>query len=317
MADPGPTGPRRPWLDALRGLAICGMVAYHAAWDLSALGWPVPPPAGAPGWSLLGETVAATFLVLSGIGLVLARPRGAGFAARRLALLAGAGVAVSAASLLVAPDAPIVFGILQCLAASNALALAVLAWPAPARLALAAACAALPALARNLGGVSALESWPAAALGLGAHAPATLDYRPLLPWAALVLFGTLIGDRIARQPQQSPAVPGRLGAVLPRLGAGLSRLGRHSLAIYLLHQPLLYGVLLAATPLVAPAEAGRDPFAAQCRSDCAATGASPRLCSAACACTSAQVAAQARGGASRLTAPGLAAIGRACRAAPG
>lgn len=312
MADADAAGPRRPWLDALRGLAVCGMVAYHAAWDLAALGWPVTPPSAAPGWALLGEAVAATFLTLSGIGLVLARPKGVGFALRRLALLAGAGLAVSLASLAVAPDAPIVFGILQCLAAANALALASLGWPAPLRLASALACAALPALVRLPG----LDGWPGAALGLGAHAPPTLDYRPLLPWTAFAFLGTLLGDRIARRAPGLGARPVPVPGVR-RLQAALRGLGRHSLAIYLLHQPLLYGALLAARPLIMPAEVGPDPFAAQCRADCTATGASPRLCRAACACTGARVAAEARGGAPRLTAPHLDAIGRACRAAPG
>lgn len=312
MAEGGAGPPRLAALDALRGAALCGMVAYHTAWDLSALGWPVPPPSASLGWTVLGDAVAGVFLLVSGIGLALARPRGVGFALRRLAVLLAAGTAVTVASFAVAPEAPILFGILQCIAASNALALPVLAWPVPLRLALAAAAAAAPALLRS----ALLDPWPAAALGLGAAAPLTLDYRPVLPWLALVLLGTVLGDGLAGWRRGAPATfrPGRRPGALE---AGLARLGRHSLAVYLLHQPLLYGALLALSLGVAAPGSGGDPFLRQCRADCEATGAVPKLCAAACACTTARVAGEARAGVARLTAPRLDAIGRACRAAAG
>ena len=315
MADAGSAPPRLAALDALRGAALCGMVTYHAAWDLAALGWPVPPPSASPAWTLFGDAVAGTFLAISGIGLTLARPKGLGATLRRLAVLGAAGLAVSAASLAVAPGAPILFGILQCLAASNALALPLLGRPVPLRLALAAAVAAAPALARSAAAQRwpSLDQWPAAALGLGATLPRTLDYRPLLPWLAAVLVGTVLGESLARR---RPTQPGS-GRPASTLTAGLAWLGRHSLAVYLLHQPILYGALLALSLTAAAPGAGDDPFLRQCRADCEATGAAARLCAAACACTTQRVAAEARSGAARLTAPHLDAIGRTCRAAPG
>ena len=307
MAEVG-AGPRRlPVLDAVRGAALCGMVAYHADWDLAALGWPVTPPSGSLGWTVLGDAVAGTFLLLSGTGLALARPKGPGFALRRLAVLLAAGLAVTAASVAVAPDAPILFGILQCIAASNALALPVLAWPVPLRLALAVGAAAAPAVLRS----ALLDAWPAAALGLGTVPPHTLDYRPVLPWLALVLLGTALGDGLARWPAAAPSRQ-PAGAVL----TGLARFGRHSLAVYLLHQPLLYGTLLAISLATGVPGAGEDPFVKQCRADCEAAGAAPKLCTVACACTAARVAGDARAGVARLTGPRLDAIGRACDAAP-
>ncbi|RYB07284.1 heparan-alpha-glucosaminide N-acetyltransferase [Lichenibacterium ramalinae] len=323
MADARSAPPRFVALDALRGAALCGMVVYHAAWDLSALGWPLPPPSASPGWTLLADTVAGTFLLLSGVGLALARPKGTGFALRRLAALAAAGLVVTAASLVVAPEAPIVFGILQCIAVANALALPLLGRSVASRLGLAAAAALAPALARSASlatwPAAALDRWPGAALGLGTALPRTLDYRPLLPWLALVLLGTVLGDGMARR---SPG--GRPGRPPKGPVPALARLGRHSLAVYMLHQPILYGVLMAVSPgAAARPEAGEDPFLMQCRADCEAAGAAPKLCLAACTCTTMRVAAEARGASHtagetpRLTGPHLDAIARACRASPG
>lgn len=310
MADVAPASPpiRLGWLDALRGAALCGMILYHSEWDLAALGWPVPDPAGSVAWTAFGDLVAGTFLILSGIGLVLARPKGPAFALRRLATLTVAGLAVTAASVWFAPDAPIVFGILQCLAAADAIGLATLRLPASVRLALAVAVAvaSAPASLRS----PLFDRWPLAALGLAAVPPPTLDYRPLLPWLGAVLVGTLIGDHLAGGRRGEEAKP--YGALGP-----LRWMGRHSLTIYLLHQPMLYGAVLLIGLVVGTPASEEDPSGRQCRADCAATGTAPRLCAAACACTAARLADDARTVGSRLTQRHLDAIGDACRRAGG
>ncbi len=308
MADAAPAShqARLGWLDALRGAALCGMALYHAAWDLAALGWPVPAPAGSVAWTAFGDLVAGLFLALSGIGLVLARPKGPAFALRRLATLTMAGLAVTAASLWFAPEAPIVFGILQCMAAADAIALAALRLPASARLALAAAAVAAPASLRS----PLFDHWPLAAFGFAAVPPPTLDYRPLLPWLGAVLVGTLVGDRLAEAGR-------RRGGVPPAARAPLRWMGRHSLAIYLLHQPMIYGALFLIGLVVGAPASDEDPLGRQCRADCAATGAAPRLCAAACACTAARLADEARIVGRRLTQRHLDAIGDACRKAGG
>ena len=292
-------------LDALRGAALCGMGAYHLAWDLAALGWPVASPASSPGWTAFGDLVAGTFLFLSGVGLALARPNGTVFALRRLAVLAAAGLAVTGASLWFAPEAPILFGILQCIAASDALGLAALRLPGSARLALAALAGTAPALLAS----HRLDGWVGDALGLSAALPRALDYRPLLPWLAVVLVGTVAGDVLARRQAvglRHPRPPSRVG----RLLAGM---GRHSLALYLLHQPVLYGALLLVRATVGQPAAEADVFGLQCQADCAAAGAAPRLCAAACACTARRLSADARTGAGGLTPAHLGQVGAECR----
>ena len=69
------------------------------------------------------------------------------------------------------------------------------------------------------------------------HKPQTEDYVPLLPWFGVVLLGLYAGPYLARLARQQQGV-GESGLV-QLLAFG----GRHSLVIYLLHQPLLLGVL--------------------------------------------------------------------------
>ena len=63
----------------------------------------------------------------------------------------------------------------------------------------------------------------------------SLDYYPLLPWSGFFLYGAALGqvlykERRSRLPQPSWLQP-------------LTALGRHSLAVYLIHQPILLATL--------------------------------------------------------------------------
>lgn len=60
------------------------------------------------------------------------------------------------------------------------------------------------------------------------------DYFPLFPWLFLFLFGTLLGGMCLER---------RSSTLLSlRLPAAVTWLGRHSLLVYVLHQPVLYGI---------------------------------------------------------------------------
>jgi len=71
-------------------------------------------------------------------------------------------------------------------------------------------------------------------LGIVSHKPPTEDYVPLLPWLGVMLWG--VG--LAQLPWRRPRAPGAAGRAL----AGL---GRWSLSYYMVHQPVLIGLLMA------------------------------------------------------------------------
>jgi uncharacterized membrane protein len=84
------------------------------------------------------------------------------------------------------------------------------------------------------------------------HKPLTEDYVPIVPWLAPVLCGLYVGHRMVRRqpaPQGSapPSMPALAGAA--GLDRALRATGRHTLLIYLVHQPILLGVLTLAQNL--------------------------------------------------------------------
>jgi uncharacterized membrane protein len=83
-------------------------------------------------------------------------------------------------------------------------------------------------------------------LGLPQAGVGMVDYYPLLPWFGVVLLGVALG-RVG-YPN------GRRLLMVPELAhwsivRSLCWLGRHALLIYLLHQPVLLGLLIALQQL--------------------------------------------------------------------
>jgi uncharacterized membrane protein len=278
---------RRDWrIDALRGVGIILMVAYHLVWDLAALGFIDPANAGTPAFRRLGALIASLFLFVSGVALVLARQAApdegafrSGFL-KRLAIIAGAAALVSLGTWLAMGDRFVRFGVLHCIALSAVIALPVLRAPAWAALAAAAALLAAPWLID----VPALSHPALIWLGLSSQTPAMVDYVPMFPFAGVALLGVAAGPSVARRLGQ-PAETGQAGGLL-------AIIGRWSLPIYLVHQPILYGglfLLAAATapavgPGLGPVDTDTAGFRRECRRACEGQGNGKEHCDRYCAC---------------------------------
>ncbi|RIK33561.1 MAG: hypothetical protein DCC55_34725, partial [Chloroflexi bacterium] len=65
---------------------------------------------------------------------------------------------------------------------------------------------------------------------------------PLIPWFGVVLLGVFLGNTFYGQQGRLVPLPDWPAAPPARL---LQFLGRHSLTIYLIHQPLLVAILFA------------------------------------------------------------------------
>jgi uncharacterized membrane protein len=271
-------------IDLGRGLAISGMVVYHLGWDLADFHLVSPDLPFTPGMRLLSHVVASTFLALVGVSLALAHAHGFNRRAswRRLAIVAAAAAFVTAASLIFAPGQAIFFGILHCIAAASLVAAPFVTWPAWASLAAGLTAIAAPFVAQSTLFDPPWLLW----LGLGEALPNTIDWYPLLPWAGVVLLGLALARAPAVLPRLTSPERWRAESAAART---ISFAGRHSLAIYLLHQFILFPLVwaVAASGLVATAPASKadmSSFLSSCQRACIAEGRAAPECDTGCRC---------------------------------
>ena len=245
VSNTAPNKTRYALPDTLRGLTLLSMIAYHGCWDMVyILGahWSWYQSSGAYLWQ---QSICWTFILLSGFSFSLGRRHW-----RRGWLVFGCGAVVTAVTLVVMPGQEIWFGVLtllgSCMLLGALLERPLGRVPAGAGLVLSAA---LFVLTRSVNrGYLGFEGLRLAALPgelyrnmatayLGFPFPGfrSTDYFSLVPWLFLFLTGyflfRLTGQRLAAAPD--------LGRCAP-----LEALGRRSLLVYMLHQPVLYGLTM-------------------------------------------------------------------------
>ena len=217
-------------LDELRGLDLVSMMLYHACWDMMFLfGIWMDWYAGMP----LGHRTL-----------------------KRGAQVFAAGALVTVVTLVFMPEDRVVFGVLTFLGSAMLLTgvLEPLLKKIPPAAGLAVS-AVLFALTYHLderwlgfGGLRLAlpDAWYAnyftAFFGFLPFDFYSTDYFALLPWLFLFWAGYFLHGVVGRARME----PLRR-SVCPALGW----MGRHSLLLYLLHQPVIYGVLSAAAVLFA------------------------------------------------------------------
>jgi uncharacterized membrane protein len=266
--------------DAARGAALIGMFGYHLSWDLAYFGLISPGVPTTPAMRLFSHAVAATFLALVGVSLVLAHPNEFHRRAfqRREALICGAAALVTLGSGLLSPANAIYFGILHCIAVASLLAAPMLRAPLGFVFAVSAFVFAAPFVIAN----DAFNPAPVIWLGLGSVPPDTLDWRPLMPWSGFVFLGLGL-TRLAWRPLTLSS----LSRWRPKsmLSRAIDWMGRHSLPIYLIHQPILFAILYAATGFgLGEAQRTEERFRAACIQACEVGGGLTEHCQGSCQC---------------------------------
>ena len=230
-------------LDELRGLDLVSMMLYHACWDLAFLfGVEMKWYAATPG-HLWQQSICLVFILLSGFCVPLGH-----HTLRRGATVFGAGVLVTAVTLLFMPEDRVVFGVLTLLGSAMLLTgiLEPLLQKVPPAAGLVVA-AVLFALCYSVSsGWVGVGSWKlllpqglyanylTAFFGFYPEGFFSTDYFPLLPWLFLFWAGYFLHFCMGRA---------RMEPLRRSVCAPLGWLGRHSLVIYLLHQPVIFGVL--------------------------------------------------------------------------
>lgn len=212
------------WLDLWRSLAVAVMLAFHALWDLELFGAISAGTMETPLADAVRYTFGGSFILISGL-LVL---RG-GKPVRRGFVLLCLGLAVAVATTLI--GLPVQFGILTllglCMLLCGALRETLLKLRGPW---MAAACALIFAGTWALTACVRVEAGFLFPLGFRSADFFSADYWPILPWAFLYLLGAALSAFLPETPKQRAISP------------ALTFLGRHSLVIYLAHQPVLYGL---------------------------------------------------------------------------
>ena len=223
---------RIPWLDAWRGVAVLVMLGWHFCWDLGLLGLiPLVWMKGAAAVSVR-LFIVCSFTLISGICARFTRN-----GLRRGAITLGAGLLVTAVTWLAGQ--PVWFGILHLLGCCMIL-YALLGKGLerlPEKGAFFGYFLAFLVLYRICYSVRV----PVPGLFIfGLRTPwfRSADYYPLFPWGFLFLMGTVLGGSVRHSSRAWPE------GTLP---APLRFVGRHALWIYLLHQPVLLGLLALCT----------------------------------------------------------------------
>ncbi len=221
----------RIWeLDAFRGLCILVMVLLHVLYDLQVAALDTPFISG------LMQYGGAAFVLLSGLCATLGR-----HSFRRGLIVLGCGLLITGVTWAMAefgflpPDVVIRFGVLHMLGA------AMILWPLFRK---------LPrwALAVLGLGMVVLGFWFQSfhveppflfPLGLRVSTFSSGDYFPLFPHLGWFFLGAVLGKTAYKEKKtRFPGVDADHPVV-----SFLCLCGRQSLWIYLLHQPIVYGVL--------------------------------------------------------------------------
>lgn len=234
---------RLPMIDTARGFALVAMIVYHASWNLEVFGFVDWGVYTHPVWLWFARLIAGSFLFLVGISLTLAHAQNKPLVdhLRRIAIVALGALAVSIVTYVLFGENFVYFGILHHIALASLIALPFLrssVWTQ-------AGSAVLIVLAWQTLSFDVGSRW-IAWIGVSGAPPAAHDYVPLLPWLAVVFVGMICGRLLLNHAPHINA------SHTPQHGftKGVRWTGTHSLLIYLIHQPILFGAAYAAFWLI-------------------------------------------------------------------
>lgn len=235
---------KRFWeIDAARGIAILMMVTYHLLYDLVYFGvTDIPVTSGF--WRAFALTCACTFVFLVGLSLSISRDRamekgmsGSSLTLKFLkrgAFILALGFGITIVTWYVLGSGYILFGILHLIGLS--ICLSPLFFSLQKKNLIAGVIVIALALV-----VTGAEG-PLWLAWLGIH-PAgfhSVDYEPLIPWFGLVLLG--MGTGAYLYPKGHPLR--QIKEPCPPVTGLLAAAGRHSLLVYITHQPILILIMM-------------------------------------------------------------------------
>lgn len=232
--------------DILRGAAVIAMIAYHTMWDIVYLfGVSVPWFRNDAGF-VFQQSICWSFILISGFCFQLGRKR-----LKRALIVIGCSLVLTLVTAVFMPDSIIIHGVLSLIGTSMLLTIPldrILKKIPP-----------LFGIVVSFIAFMLLYNVPYGSIGMGEYVlcelPRTLylnvvtaffgfpqkdffsaDYVPLIPWVFLFLTGYFIYSLFEKKDKKN-----LLSSFSCR---PLEFIGRHSLEIYMVHQPLIYAALM-------------------------------------------------------------------------
>ncbi len=227
-------------LDILRGAAIILMVAFHFCYDLSYFKLAHFDFYNDLFWLHARTFILGFFLTLVGVSLWVAHNNRIRLykALKRAALIALNAGLVSMSTWYLFGDRVVFFGVLHFIVVASLLGLLFV------RHRLLSLIAGLSLIGMGAFHFAWFDQPWIQWVGMMTYKPATEDYVPIIPWLGVVFLGIYTARWI-------PVLNQNCGAINDRLQA-LAFVGRHSLLIYMLHQPVMIGVLKLITGMQPP-----------------------------------------------------------------
>lgn len=232
-------------LDNIRGICLISMILYHVIWDLVYIfGLDIPWHKSEIAF-IWQQSICWTFIMLSGFCWSFSRHN-----LKRGLLVLGCSVVISLVTLIFMPDSKILFGVLSLIGSAMLLMLPLdkLYKRVNPFIGL-IICFALFMFTRNINGGSlgflsrkliklpeALYSNTLTAyLGFPFKGFSSTDYFPILPWIFLYQTGYFLHQIFVKRNWLEK---------IPNISFNsLEWLGKNSLIVYMIHQPVVYGVL--------------------------------------------------------------------------
>ena len=230
-------------VDFLRGWAIVLMVLFHSVYDLNYFRvYEVEISSGI--WFYLARFTASLFLLLVGVSLTLSYSRAKLLGEedrfrfrllKRGVWIFSLGLGITLVTYLSIGKGFIVFGVLHLIGISLLLAYPFLRlhWQ---NFIFGSIFIAVGLYLQTVNVEFPWLIW----LGLAPQDFYSLDYVPIFPWFGVVLMGMGLGDLVYPGYRRRVILPDLTDSFFVR---SLAFLGRNSLAIYLVHQPVLIAIL--------------------------------------------------------------------------
>ncbi len=230
-------------IDLLRGVAIILMIIFHCIYDLNHLGiiqyqlWHGP-------FAYTSKIISSVFLLLVGLSLTISFNKTKQVESnakisykfiRRGFKLFSLGLMITIISWFIIPERFVLFGILHCIGLSIILSVPFIRYIIPNLL----LGGSLVLFGIYLQYVTFDFIW---FIPLGVLPPNyfSIDFFPILPWFGVVLLGIALGNFLYPNAKRRYHLACSTDyGIAPKL----CFIGRHSLPVYFLHQPIIFGLI--------------------------------------------------------------------------